>query len=57
LEFLSSTVRRVRLITEIPDSVSIEQVENVHAAALELSTAIMEYLTMAIQHLKNRLSG
>lgn len=57
ISFLSSTVDRVHLIREIPEDVAVPQLENVESAALYLFSTIMEYLAIAITHLKQRLAG
>ena len=57
LVFLSSTIRRVELVTEFPALIAPPQLDNVQCAALDLSTAIMEYVTLGISHFKTSLGG
>lgn len=57
ISFLSSAVNRVQLIKDIPDNVAVTQMEAVECAAISLFSTIMEYLAIAIRHLKQSLTG
>jgi hypothetical protein len=56
LEFLSYTIHRLGLTTDFPPNIAITQLANVQCAALNLCTAIMQYLTLGIQHFSKPLA-
>jgi hypothetical protein len=55
--YISSAVHRVQLTADFPKEIAVQQLDNVHSAALGLFIAIMEYLALAILHLQARHSG
>jgi hypothetical protein len=50
-------MHRIQLISEVPANLPTSQLENVRYAALELCTAIMEYVALAIKLLKKPFIG
>jgi len=50
-------IHRIQSATDIPEGVAVQQREIVECAALNLSTATMEYLTAAIEHHRKGFSG
>jgi hypothetical protein len=57
MQILSSTIHRVQLTAHFPSDLAVRHLENVHCAAFELFTAVMEYLALAIKYFDKRLSG
>jgi hypothetical protein len=57
IDTLSRALPRIRLLKFIPEDVDPEQLEKIRSGALDVSTAILGYLTCAITNITNRLSS
>ena len=57
LTSLAFVLRRLELNANFPQNIAYAQLDNVESAALDVFTAIMEYLTIGIRHFSNRLTG
>ena len=57
IDTVTKAIVRVRLLKYIPDNVDPVQLQTISAAAFEISTAILKYLTCAITHIANHVSS
>ena len=57
LSFLSDSIREVEVTATFKDILKQKQLEDVNCAAINLSAAVTEYLTMTIESLSNEIQG
>jgi hypothetical protein len=57
LDFLASVIHRLELNAEFPQGIADAQLDNVECAALDVFTAVMEYLTNGIRYFSKPLIG
>jgi selenophosphate synthase len=57
LSFLSNAIHRVQTTSTFMDILDMDQLDEVYCAALNLSAAVTDYLTMAIKYFTAKSTG
>jgi hypothetical protein len=57
LDMLFGAIRRIQLLKSVPRDLDDLYLDGLHSAALNFCTAVLEYLTLAIEHMKQNLAS
>jgi hypothetical protein len=56
LRILSNSIRRIQLSKQLPEDRNLRELDAVQGCALLLASAVVDYLTIAIQYLSRSLA-